>query len=423
MVSTVSYYLFGSYALSTNYANGLGIGKVELEEVNPHLRGGKSGKQFRNTPRPPVPPTKIRTSISPSSAVELNTTSALANYATEAARTLSNKVKEYPLMARPHLVQEMQNLPDLWERVVQEAKVADEAESRVKLCGSRDKETVYSSSLKSSGFLRINCSCFLSTVLYTSLRGATLKIEARIRTGMFHRPLVNAPANALCSNGDSLYWMIPRVGLKRMVTFPFPIRGRPRRQDYPLARREPSRLSLWSPAVARRKADKHDTMPTKKSFRTTANIEMEIMIMYPLYQRGNPQLRVFLPNFWMKLVEPIHQQHNNIVQFIVSTEMTRYDIKNYLEKIYNVSVVEVKTRIVSGKTKTDQRRGFVIKEDDHKLAYVTLPREQSFKFPDLFPEEEKILDDNKSMDEAKQGFTKFLDRTKTRPGLPGWFSY
>nr|CAD7570116.1 unnamed protein product [Timema californicum] len=29
------------YALSTNYANGLGIGKVELEEVNPHLRGGR----------------------------------------------------------------------------------------------------------------------------------------------------------------------------------------------------------------------------------------------------------------------------------------------------------------------------------------------------------------------------------------------
>nr|CAD7575031.1 unnamed protein product [Timema californicum] len=33
---------------------------------------------------PPVPPTEIRTLISPSSAVELNTTSALANYATEA---------------------------------------------------------------------------------------------------------------------------------------------------------------------------------------------------------------------------------------------------------------------------------------------------------------------------------------------------
>nr|CAD7425849.1 unnamed protein product [Timema monikensis] len=62
-----------------------GIGKAELEEVNPHLRGGMSGKPFRkHPPLPPVHPTKIRTSIPPSSAVELNTTSALANYATEA---------------------------------------------------------------------------------------------------------------------------------------------------------------------------------------------------------------------------------------------------------------------------------------------------------------------------------------------------
>nr|CAD7567787.1 unnamed protein product [Timema californicum] len=36
---------------------------------------------------PPVHPTEIRTSISPSSAVKLDTTSALANYATEAGKT------------------------------------------------------------------------------------------------------------------------------------------------------------------------------------------------------------------------------------------------------------------------------------------------------------------------------------------------
>nr|CAD7258571.1 unnamed protein product [Timema shepardi] len=40
-ISTASYQPFGLYALSTNYANGLGIGKVELEEVNPNLRGGR----------------------------------------------------------------------------------------------------------------------------------------------------------------------------------------------------------------------------------------------------------------------------------------------------------------------------------------------------------------------------------------------
>nr|CAD7410385.1 unnamed protein product [Timema poppensis] len=44
----------------------------------------ESGKPFRNPPPPPVHPTEIRTSISPSSAVKLNMTSALANYATEA---------------------------------------------------------------------------------------------------------------------------------------------------------------------------------------------------------------------------------------------------------------------------------------------------------------------------------------------------
>nr|CAD7265582.1 unnamed protein product [Timema shepardi] len=129
-MSTVSYYLFGLYALSTNYDNGLGLGKVELEEVNPHLRegrvenhlgkttpsspdrdsnldlpvlrsrastrqveleevnphlrGGESGKPFRKNH-----PTEIRTSISLSSAFELNTTSVLANYATEALEEMN----------------------------------------------------------------------------------------------------------------------------------------------------------------------------------------------------------------------------------------------------------------------------------------------------------------------------------------------
>nr|CAD7266537.1 unnamed protein product [Timema shepardi] len=61
-----------------------GIGKVELEEVNPHLCGGKVENHLVKTT--PVHPSKIRTLISPSSAIELNTTSALANYATEAVQ-------------------------------------------------------------------------------------------------------------------------------------------------------------------------------------------------------------------------------------------------------------------------------------------------------------------------------------------------
>nr|CAD7589850.1 unnamed protein product [Timema genevievae] len=56
------------------------LGRMNLEEVNPHLRGGRVEKP------PPVHPTEIQTSISPSSAVKLNTTSVLANYDTEAGR-------------------------------------------------------------------------------------------------------------------------------------------------------------------------------------------------------------------------------------------------------------------------------------------------------------------------------------------------
>nr|CAD7575338.1 unnamed protein product [Timema californicum] len=47
---------------------------------------------------PPVHPTEIRTSISPSSAVELNTTSALANYATEAAEYEYRRISIMPAL-------------------------------------------------------------------------------------------------------------------------------------------------------------------------------------------------------------------------------------------------------------------------------------------------------------------------------------
>nr|CAD7257264.1 unnamed protein product [Timema shepardi] len=53
----------------------LRIGKVELEEMNPHLRGGRVENHLGKTT--PSSPTEIRTSISLSFAVELNTTSAL----------------------------------------------------------------------------------------------------------------------------------------------------------------------------------------------------------------------------------------------------------------------------------------------------------------------------------------------------------
>ena len=73
-------------------------------------------------------------------------------------------------------------------------------------------------------------------------------------------------------------------------------------------------------------------------------------IRYPLFQKGNPQLRIFLPNFWMKMIRnPLeHKPMPNRVTFIVSMEMTKYDVRTYLEKIYNVSVLDVRTQIKMG---------------------------------------------------------------------------
>nr|CAD7396622.1 unnamed protein product [Timema poppensis] len=51
---TASNYPFRLYPLSTNYSNGLGIGKVELEEVNPHLRVGRVENNLgKTTPSSP----------------------------------------------------------------------------------------------------------------------------------------------------------------------------------------------------------------------------------------------------------------------------------------------------------------------------------------------------------------------------------
>ncbi|XP_055627780.1 probable 39S ribosomal protein L23, mitochondrial [Toxorhynchites rutilus septentrionalis] len=145
---------------------------------------------------------------------------------------------------------------------------------------------------------------------------------------------------------------------------------------------------------------------------------------YPIYQRGNPQLRVFLPNFWLKLVRPEHEQPPNVVQFACSMEMTKYDVKNYLEKIYNVPVVEVRTRIAMGKTKRDLVHGYITKNEDTKMAYVTLPKDMKFEFPNMFQDEakKKEEDDKKSLEETKKNYKKFLDKNKHRPGTPGWFT-
>lgn len=95
---------------------------------------------------------------------------------------------------------------------------------------------------------------------------------------------------------------------------------------------------------------------------------------YPIYKHGNPQLRVFLTDFWMKMVRNDQKPTppDNVVTFHCSMEMTQHDIKNYLEKIYKIPVVDVKTEVRIGDFFRDPIKRYVKKKDDYRVAIVTM---------------------------------------------------
>uniref|UniRef100_A0A3B3ZTU5 Large ribosomal subunit protein uL23m n=1 Tax=Periophthalmus magnuspinnatus TaxID=409849 RepID=A0A3B3ZTU5_9GOBI len=130
---------------------------------------------------------------------------------------------------------------------------------------------------------------------------------------------------------------------------------------------------------------------------------------------GNPQLRIFRPNWFMRLVRPGPPE---------DTRMTKYDVKNYLEKIYNVPVGVVRTRIQYGSNKKRNHLNQRVKQPDYKVAYVQLAQGQTFTFPDLFPEKDKKVTEG-SVEEMQE---KFMEDEKQRQrldprrgGVTEWF--
>ncbi|XP_011491241.3 39S ribosomal protein L23, mitochondrial [Oryzias latipes] len=147
-------------------------------------------------------------------------------------------------------------------------------------------------------------------------------------------------------------------------------------------------------------------------------------IFVPIYQLGNPQLRIFRPNWFLTLVRPGKEQPPDTAQFRVPMEMTKYDVKNYLEKIYNVPVGVVRTRIQFGSNKKRNHLNQKVKKPDYKVAYVQLAQGQTFTFPDVFPEKDQTPAEG-SMEEMQN---KFMEDEKQRQkldprrgGVTEWF--
>ncbi len=77
----------------------------------------------------------------------------------------------------------------------------------------------------------------------------------------------------------------------------------------------------------------------------------------------------------MKLAKPREKNPPpNRIQFQVSLEMSKFDVKNYLEKIYKVPVLDVKTFVRSGSTHRYPYSNTqeLYKDDDIKMAMVIL---------------------------------------------------
>lgn len=147
--------------------------------------------------------------------------------------------------------------------------------------------------------------------------------------------------------------------------------------------------------------------------------------LYPMHQMGNPQLRIFLPNFWMKLVKPAEKQPPNVVQFKVPLAMTNHDIRNYLEKIYGVRVMHVASELEDGRIKRGWPHGPLTKEDDFRRAFVTISREDHFEFPELETEQQKHKESKRREDHElamQNSFKKYARQGAGRRGVPQWFS-
>ncbi|KAL4233833.1 54S ribosomal protein L23 [Mactra antiquata] len=153
---------------------------------------------------------------------------------------------------------------------------------------------------------------------------------------------------------------------------------------------------------------------------------------YPLYYKGDPSPKIVLPLFWMKLIPPERKIPPHYVHFQVHPQMSKLDIKQYLEKIYDVPVLNVRTELrkrdvmaFSSKVSTQgilgENREKRHTEED-KYAYVQL-RGTTFKYPGYFEEGGQTATqyEQEMAAEEKKRWRAENSKQQVNQGLPPWF--
>ncbi|CAJ0604651.1 unnamed protein product [Cylicocyclus nassatus] len=146
-----------------------------------------------------------------------------------------------------------------------------------------------------------------------------------------------------------------------------------------------------------------------------------------LWQPGNPQRHVFLPDFWIAVASNSSvgrtKLPRNCVKFEVDPRMSKRDVRDYLVKIYNLPVRDVRTENKMGdilwSTPADpQYKKAMWKDVDKKFAYVFMKKGFEFTVPDIFPEDEEEVELQKVKEQQERltENSKFNNRDRNNIG-------
>jgi large subunit ribosomal protein L23 len=132
----------------------------------------------------------------------------------------------------------------------------------------------------------------------------------------------------------------------------------------------------------------------------------------PLWNPGDPRHLIFMPLYWMKIVEPKHDLPKDFVKFECHWQMTANDVKQYLEKVYNVPVLDIRINIEKGEYVKHPKRPNIITPpmNDRKYAFVQL-KEGEFKFPKVIEDQSKF---EEKMEKEKKVFQNMQNKEKNK---------
>lgn len=142
----------------------------------------------------------------------------------------------------------------------------------------------------------------------------------------------------------------------------------------------------------------------------------------PLWYPGNPRTRLFLPQYWLKMVKHEKPMPKDFVKFECHMQMSSSDVKVYLEKLYKVPVLDVRIEIKRGEFMPHPKKPKSLSPplDDRKFVYVQL-KEGEFEYPDLFGEKDPKKDELEKMKGVKNLRNKKRNEMIDKIGVNSWF--